>query len=132
MFPQPRSPHGEAEADAFGSLVERSDGGNVLKNWRRSAPRPGGSAVSIAAGADGAGGGSAPFSACSPGCALWSGSEALALLPPQEKSARSTFLWFGWRGGGFPASRREGCDKTVSQARCSSAHAVFTRSSSVF
>ncbi|KAK5601455.1 hypothetical protein CRENBAI_026206 [Crenichthys baileyi] len=26
------------------------------------------------------------------------------LLPPQETSARSTFL-FGWRGGGFPASR---------------------------
>ncbi|MED6289691.1 hypothetical protein CHARACLAT_005503 [Characodon lateralis] len=45
------------------------------------------------------------------GCALWSGSEALALLPAQETSARSTFLRFGWRGGGFPASRREGCRK---------------------
>ncbi|MED6294909.1 hypothetical protein CHARACLAT_025885 [Characodon lateralis] len=42
---------------------------------------------------------------------LWSGSEALALLPPQETSARSTFLWFSWRGGGFPASQREGCTK---------------------
>ncbi|KAK5619009.1 hypothetical protein CRENBAI_004084 [Crenichthys baileyi] len=51
---------------------------------------------------------SSPFSACSPGCALWSGSEALTLLPPQETSARSTFLF--------------GC--TVSQACCSSAHAV--------
>ncbi|KAK5603172.1 hypothetical protein CRENBAI_014405 [Crenichthys baileyi] len=43
--------------------------------------------------------------------ALWSSSEALALLPPQETSAWSTFLWFGWRGGGFPASRCEGCGK---------------------
>ncbi|MED6289101.1 hypothetical protein CHARACLAT_032904 [Characodon lateralis] len=45
-----------------------------------------------------------PFSACSPGCAFWPGSEALALLPPQETPAWSTFLWFSWRGGGFPAS----------------------------
>ncbi|KAK5604201.1 hypothetical protein CRENBAI_021317 [Crenichthys baileyi] len=28
-----------------------------------------------------------------------------------KPSAQSTFLWFDCRGGGFPASRREGCGK---------------------
>ncbi|KAK5617182.1 hypothetical protein CRENBAI_011182, partial [Crenichthys baileyi] len=46
---------------------------------------------------------SSPFSACSLAAHLWSGSEALTLLPPQEIWARSTFL-FGWRRGGLPAS----------------------------
>ncbi|KAK5622697.1 hypothetical protein CRENBAI_025981 [Crenichthys baileyi] len=62
--------------------------------------------------------------ACSPGCALWSGSEAPALLPPQETSARSTFLWFGWRGGGFSASRREGCGKLAAARKPASSPAT--------
>ncbi|KAK5611680.1 hypothetical protein CRENBAI_012282 [Crenichthys baileyi] len=45
------------------------------------------------------------------------GSEAHVLLPPQETPAWSTFLCFS---------------RTVSQARCSTAHAVFARSSPVF
>ncbi|MEQ2216566.1 hypothetical protein XENOCAPTIV_018365 [Xenoophorus captivus] len=91
---------------------------------------------------------SSPFFFSSPSY----GSEALVLLPPQETPAWSTFLCFSRRGGvsrrccchawsGNSLARwREGCSKysrifvchsTIFQARCSSVHAVFARSSPV-
>ncbi|MED6288234.1 hypothetical protein CHARACLAT_024509 [Characodon lateralis] len=54
---------------------------------------------------------SSPFSACSPGCALWSDSEAHVLLPPQETPTCRGSQPVGWRGGGFPVSLREGSGK---------------------